>query len=204
MDKEAQEYVKNLRESGAVINSAIVRAAAEGIVKNHDSNLLQCNGGHINITKGWAKSFLDRMGYVKRRASTRAKVSPADFEALKNQFLFDVKIVVEMEIPKALVINWDHTGIHYVPVSSWTMAKEGSKRVEIAGINDKRQITAVFANTMSSDFLPPQIIYAGKTSRCLPSVQFPDDWHVTYTQNHWATKVTTEDYIKKILLPYIV
>ncbi len=32
MDKEAQEYVKNLRESGAVINCAIVRAAAEGIV----------------------------------------------------------------------------------------------------------------------------------------------------------------------------
>ncbi len=72
----------------------------------------------------------------------RLKSAPADFEALKNQFLFDVKIVVEMEeIPKALVINWDHTGIHYVPVSSWTMAKEGSKRVEIAGIDDKRQIT---------------------------------------------------------------
>ena len=41
------------------------------------------------------------------------------------------------EIPRQLLINWDHTGIQYVPVSAWTMAKEGSKRVEIAGINDK-------------------------------------------------------------------
>ena len=40
MEKEVQEYVKNLREGEAVINSAIVMAAAEGIVKNHDSNLL--------------------------------------------------------------------------------------------------------------------------------------------------------------------
>ena len=51
MDKEVQEYVKNLKEAGAVINSNIVRAAAEGIIKNHDSNLLQCNGDHIIITK---------------------------------------------------------------------------------------------------------------------------------------------------------
>ena len=120
--------MKNLREAGAVINSGIVRAAAEGIVKNHDSNLLQCNGGHIILTKSWAKSFLDRIGFVKRRASTKSKVNPADFEAHKNQFLLDVKTVVEMEeIPKALSINWDHTGIQLVPVSSWTMAKEGSK-----------------------------------------------------------------------------
>ena len=83
------------------------------------------------------------------------------------------------------------------------MAKEGSKRVEIAGINDKRQITAIFANTMSGDFLPPQIIYSGKTTKCLPSITFPDDWHVTYTQNHWANEVTTEDYINNILLPYV-
>ena len=40
MEKEVQEYVKNLREGGAVINSAIVMAAVEGVVKNHDSNLL--------------------------------------------------------------------------------------------------------------------------------------------------------------------
>ena len=31
--------------------------------------------------------------------------------------------------------------MHYVPVSTWTMAKEGAKRVEICGIEDKRQIT---------------------------------------------------------------
>ncbi len=39
--------------------------------------------------------------------------------------------IAEMEeIPDDLIINWDHTGLNYVPVSKWTMAKEGSKRVE--------------------------------------------------------------------------
>ena len=61
-------------------------------------------------------NFLDHMGYVKRRANTKAKVNPSDFEAYKSQFLLDIKTVVEMEeIPKELVINWDHTGIQYMP-----------------------------------------------------------------------------------------
>ena len=82
LDKEVQEYMKNLRE---------------GIVKNHDSNLLQCNGGHVIITKSWVKSFLDCMGYVNQRASTKVKVNPADFEAQKNKFVLNVKTVVLME-----------------------------------------------------------------------------------------------------------
>ncbi len=128
----------------------------------------------------------------------------SDFEALKAQFIYDIQVVVEMEeIPGELIVNWDQTGIHYVPVSSWTMEREGSKRVEIAGINDKRQITAVFAGTLVGDFLPPQLIYQGKTKKSLPSVEFPSNWHVTYTDNHWSNETTMMDYLGSVLLPYI-
>ena len=82
-------------------------------------------------------------------------MSVAKFESFKAHFLFDIQVITTMEdIPEGLIINWDQTGIHYVPVSNWTMAKEGSKRVEIAGADHKRQITAVFGGTMSGDFLP--------------------------------------------------
>ena len=90
------------------------------------------------------------------------------------------------DIPIELVINWDQTGIYYVPVSNWTMAKEGEKRVEIVGKDDKRQITAVFAGSMSGDFLPPQVIYQGKIKRCIPSIKFPPDWDITFSENHWS------------------
>ena len=204
LDKQVRAYLEALRENGAVVNTAITIACARGIVKHFDSNLLECNGGHVHLTKHWAKYLLQRMGFVKRRASTKAKVSLLDFERYRAQFVFDVKAMIEMEdIPSELVINWDQTGIHYVPVSSWTMAKEGSKRVEIAGIDDKRQITAVFGGTMAGDFLPPQLIYQGKTSKCLPCVNFPSSWHITFTENHWSNEKATVDYLEKILFPYI-
>ena len=204
LDMLLTEYIKKLRESKAVINSSIFVSAAIGIVKSKDSNLLRCNGGHIEVSRAWAKHFLDHIGYSKRRVTTKASVSDVDFAALKAQFIFDIITIAEMEeIPQSLIINWDHTGINYVPVSNWTMAPEGSKRVEVAGHNDKRQITAVFAATMSGEFLPPQIIFAGKTKRCLPSASFPKDWNITYTANHWPNENTSELYIKSILIPYL-
>lgn len=106
-----------LRQNGAVVNTAITMACAEGVVKSYDRNLLECNGGHISLTKHWAKYLMERMGFVKRRASTKAKVSVSDFDQLKAQFVFDIKAIIEMEeIPGELVISWDQTGIHYVPV----------------------------------------------------------------------------------------
>lgn len=73
-----------------------------------------------------------------------------NLEELKNEFLERIeKTVTEYDIPSDLIINWDHAGLNIVPVSNWTMASEGSKRVEIAGLGDKRQITAVFSGTLS-------------------------------------------------------
>ena len=73
---------------------------------HHDSNLPDINGGHITITKDWAKSLLFRMGYVTRQVSTSAKLLPEDFDERKEQFLYDAKVLVNYEeIPDSLVIN---------------------------------------------------------------------------------------------------
>ena len=123
---------------------------------------------------------------------------------ISKKFLLNISGVVTFEeIPDALIINWDQTGINYVPVSQWTMAKEGLKRVEVAGVDDKRQITAMFAGSLSGDFLPPQIVYQGKTVKCLPSVEFPKSWDITCTPNHWCNEKTTIRYIQNILIPYL-
>ena len=204
LDDQVKSYVQYLRTKGTPVNTAVVLGIASGIVKNHDSGLLASNGGHIVLGKPWAKHLLCRMGYVKRRGSTAAKVAVSNFEEVKQQFLLDIKVVVEIEeIPSELVINWDQTGINYVPSDSYTMEKEGTKRVPIIAADDKRQITAVFAGTLTGSFLPPQLIYKGTTKRCLPTVKFPNDWHITCSDNHWSNESTMIAYLQNILFPYI-
>ena len=66
-------FIKSVRDSGGVVNSAIVRAAAKEIVLSHDRSLLFENGGHIELTKSWAKSLLKRMNMVKSKGTTSKK-----------------------------------------------------------------------------------------------------------------------------------
>ena len=46
-------------------------------------------------------------------------------------------------VPDELVINREHTSIHNVPKSDWTMAAEGNNRVEILELRDKQQMMTV-------------------------------------------------------------
>ena len=66
LDKQVQAYLTTLRTNGAVVNTVIAVACAEGVVKSHDGNQLECNGGPIALTKHWAKYLLHCMGFVKQ------------------------------------------------------------------------------------------------------------------------------------------
>ena len=49
-----EESPTELQSSGC-LNTAIIIPTTCGIVKDADNNLLSENGGHINLTKDWAK-----------------------------------------------------------------------------------------------------------------------------------------------------
>lgn len=91
----------------------------------------------------------------------------------------------EFNVPDELFINWDQTGCQLIPGGEWTIKERGSSQVTIAGLDDKRQITVLQSITKSGKLLPPQVIFARKTDRCLPkNVKFPPDWNVTFTESH--------------------
>jgi len=81
------------------------------------------------------------------------------------------------------------------------MEKEGTNIVPIAHSDDKRQLTAVLAITAAGDYLPPQLLYQGKTPKCHPQVGFPDGWDVWHSENHWSNKITMKRYIE--IIPFV-
>ena len=153
LDDQVKCYIKDARAAGTPIDTAVVMASGEATVRKTDKNLLKDNGGPIDITKTWAKSLLSRLGFVKRKANSTAKVEPSHYEQLKEQYLLDIKVVVKMEdIPADLIMNWDHMGINIVPGCPWNMEEKGAKRVDCVGLDDKQQITAVICATLSGIF----------------------------------------------------
>ena len=110
--------------------------------------------------------------------------------------------VIMNGIPPSLVINWDQTAIHLVPVSVWTMSKQREQSISIAGLDDKREITVILAVTLAGEYLPPQILYQGKTERCHPAIEFPPELDVWHTENHCSNEATMMRYADNILLPF--
>ena len=59
------------------------------------------------------------------------------------------------------------------------------------------------AGTLSGNLLPFQVLYEGKTEGYHPSADFPEEFDVWHTPNHWANGETCIRFITNIVLPYI-
>ena len=61
----------------------------------------------------------------------------------------------------------------------------------------------MFANSFKADFLPMQLIYAGKTTKCLPRFNFPDQYSLSFNETHYSNERESCKLIEEILKPYI-
>ena len=112
-----QAYIRASQAQGCVVNSSLVVAGTMGIIKKTNPALLETNAELLS--KNWAKSIRFRMGYVKHRGTTTAKIHPGNFDDLRETFLEQIRSTVKFEdIPLDLIFNWDQTGLNYVPVSN--------------------------------------------------------------------------------------
>jgi DDE superfamily endonuclease len=116
-----------------------------------------------------------------------------------------VAAVLVCKVHPSLIINMDQTGVRLVPSSRWTYEEKGSKSVAVTGAEDKRQITVCIASALDGSMPPLQLIFQGKTDRCLSPatpLSVSSLAHLTYTENHWSNQVTMQQYITEIIMPY--
>ena len=93
------------------------------------------------------------MGHVKRKGTTKTSILGNKVFHEKNKFLLQISgMVTKHKLPDELVLNWDQTSLQLVPAGNWTLEEQGTIRVEITRLNDKRMITATFAITLSGKF----------------------------------------------------
>ena len=100
-----------------------------------------------------------------------------------------------------------------MPAPKYTYHHVKEKQVPVIGQEEKRQITAVVASSLSGDLLPLQLIFKGqdtnrKQQKAVPTLGEVDtrrtrEWHLTQTYNHWSTLQSMKDYIRLIIHPYV-
>ena len=56
---------------------------------------------------------------------------------------------------------------------------------------------------MTGKCLPIQLIYGGKTPRFPPRFDFPADFNVNFSENHWLNTEKSTEFSKKVTFPYL-
>lgn len=201
LDNMVQRYIQAASNRGAVISRGVAVSTAKALMSRH-TNVV----GNIDIESShWAQSLFRRMGYRRRRATTsKLEIPEGALKEAKLLFHHDIVSKVEkFKIPHSLIINLDQTPTKYVPVGRSSLAKKTSSTVTVKGSSDKRTITATFAISFRGDFMPMQLIYGGKTTKCLPRFKFPEKFSLSYNETHYSNENEACKFIEDILQPYI-
>ena len=83
------------------------------------------------------------------------------------------------------------------------MAEKGVANLEIVDSGDKRLISTTFLIMLDgiNKFLLMQLIYDGKTTRIMPSVDFPSSFSLSANLKGFLNADESVKIIKKILVP---
>jgi hypothetical protein len=198
------DITKAFRAAGTVVSASTVVVTAGALMGQLHKELLKENGGAITFSSLWARQWLRRHNWVKRKATTGKRHAPSDLEAERATFTKAIDDRCRQHhIPQHLVYNIDETAVKIVPAAGWTMEQKGTSTVAVTGIDDKGQVTATIAVTAAGEKLPIHLIYEGSTTRCEPPQQYrPRGWLFSHSPNHWSNRDLFVTFVKEVVVPH--
>ena len=186
VNQKLRSMIVNFIPIGAVINIHVVCGVLAGIVRSNLEKFGQFSD--FEVTRSWVSSHYHCMIAA---TTSRPIITRSLWEDINTQYLHDIASAVRTyNVPNELILNANQTPSKYVPTTNVTMAEQGTAHIPARGREDKRAITVTVIQSLSGKMLPFQIIYTGKSERCLPL-------------EHWSNEVETLSLIDKIIAPYI-
>ena len=159
----------------------------------------------FKASDGWLRKFMTRNNLVLRACTSMSQTLPKDIEEKIGTFCQQIRHVREnSDFPYALIANMDETPIYLDIVPSKTVDRKGKKSIRVRTTNsEKRHITATLCCTAAGTYLPPFVVFKGKTSRPLRKVTIPKGVIATTQQKAWMDEPRTLMWIAKVWKPYI-
>ena len=144
--------------------------------------------GHGGFMAGreWMRQLCRAADLKFRKPFGNSRKNPPNAkELIQDMILRLAYLMHEYEIPPCLVLNFDHSGFHFMQMrgNTWTVVEEDTetahqsrpnkqKEVKQQNVGDKRQATGTVGSSMAGDVLPGQLLVEGtETShRALPDI----------------------------------
>ena len=203
--KKVKDIAIGTRAAGGVTNRKQILNIAMGVVRANNPNALTEFDGILDLTDGRARDVLKQLKWSKHKGTT-SKVDPSPQFLAEEKFTFQRTIstaILENEISAPFFVNLDQAPLSYVSPGKFAFSFKGAKNVPIIGVDDKRQITATFAISLTGKFFSIQLIYKGKTKRSVPKFKFPSTFSLSYTENRLSNTEISIEFFEQIIVPYL-
>ncbi|EPS95422.1 hypothetical protein FOMPIDRAFT_1132449 [Fomitopsis schrenkii] len=203
----------DMRKLGIPISRVLGRSILLALIKSSQPALLEtfkCSEHFVG------DFFCSVLGWSVRKGTRAAAHIPANADELCERAFFRiVHIVVMYDVPAALIVGMDQTGVYVLPNNNVTYAETGSRQVDVAAKDEKRAYTLCVATSADGDILPFQQIWSGQTSRSLPEREadgmndaLGHGFHFAFAASskktsHFSTLKTMKEWMVHILKPYI-
>ncbi|KAL3688870.1 hypothetical protein R1sor_015179 [Riccia sorocarpa] len=206
------KMLEGIRSCGSILNSLYIQLLLIGFLRSKWPSALRENGGTFTCSRSWVRQWVrNRLGWSFRASTTGAAHMPMDYKEKGKILKLRMAYLVHLHgVCPDLIINMDQTAVRLQPVGTErTYVMKGIREVAVSGKEDKRQITCCVTSSASGILLPFQLIFQGKTRLTIPVTPSAillqhNGWHLTCTQNHWASFDTMKDWVDRILAPYYV
>eukprot|EP00733_Pompholyxophrys_punicea_P000720 Pompholyxophrys_punicea_v1_NODE_250_length_2534_cov_2.806374.p1 type:complete len:442 gc:universal NODE_250_length_2534_cov_2.806374:1330-5(-) len=124
------------------------------------------------LSRMWLWRLCKDQGWVSRCSFGNSEKLPQDWKRNVLDYVLRIAYFRFLyRVPPSLIINFDHTPIHFIQLKGKTWQTGNEQSQETRGQGDKRQFTAVLGTAADGTQLPAQLVFEVKTSRGLPELE---------------------------------
>ena len=151
----------------------------------------------------WARSFRKRLR-PSVRTQSRTHISTVTNDRMDQTIDYIVLMHVAIaKYRKMLTFGADETPLRSVAQNRTTIARMWTESVKIRKVaNEKQQLTAMLAISVSGDKLKPMIIHKGRIERCLINFDLRNDILGAYSKNGWINGQLMIQFLQNSVLPH--
>jgi ferredoxin len=161
-------------------------------------------GNQVSPSSAFCFQLIKKMGLSWRAATGKKRKTGDDFESTKHLFFLRYLLLVTRgNIAPEMIIAMDESGVVLFPTTDKTYKPIGSNSVQISGHDEKRQVTATYAISLTGIITPVQTIFQGTTDNCHPKTTSLNIRNV-HSASHWCTKETVLTFFEMLHAEYIL
>ena len=157
----------------------------------------------FQASQHWARNFRKRHR-LSVRTPSRTHVAAMTDDRLDQTIDYIAQMHVAVaKYGKTLTLGADETPLRSVAQNRTTIARKGTESVKLRKVgNEKQQLTAMLAISVSGEKLKPMVIHKGKTQRCLTNLDLGNDIVGAYSKNGWINGLLMIKFLQDSVLPF--